>query len=64
MRMMGEGSFGLAQGMFSSRFRALIIAQRQPPVSATANTAMPKCRCLIIKTRGRDGHTPSPSPRR
>ncbi len=53
--------FCLASGVFSSRFRALIIAKQRPPASAPASTALLQCRYAIIKPPGRDGHMPGPS---
>ncbi len=54
-------SFCLAPGVFSSRFRALIIAKQRPPASAPASTAILQCRYAVIKPPGRDGHMPGPS---
>ncbi len=50
-----------SSGVFSSRFRALIMAKRQPLASALASTATRKDCCAVIKPPGRDVHMPSPS---
>ncbi len=61
--VVGRG-FCWASCVFSSRFRALIMAKQQPLASAPASTATQRCRRAVIKTPARDGHMLRPKPPR